>query len=124
MFGTNTAIPTTVKVAGIETHVMSTLVGQTGVAVCSHMPGLTAGTVERMTIWTEVALSRCPFTLAGRERYSTFVLGFSQFSRLASRPQAPGNTPHAITTHLPSPLSGATGTATNQKLVLSTWLAP
>ena len=32
MFGSNTTIPPTVTVAGIETHVMSTLVGQTGVA--------------------------------------------------------------------------------------------
>ena len=39
MFGSNTTIPTSVKVAGIETHVMSTLVGQTGVAAQHSAPG-------------------------------------------------------------------------------------
>ena len=40
-----------------------------------------------------VALSRCSGTLTSTKRYSPFTLEFSQFSRLASRPQAPGSSP-------------------------------
>ena len=38
MFGSNTTIPTTVTVAGIETHVMSTLTSPTGVAARHKKP--------------------------------------------------------------------------------------